>query len=146
MPTIISFLAFTFTVLSSGYSYSVTTQPNAVTFYDIAYSYPSHTIGILAHEDMAGASFYELKQGDIITLDYSRRFEVTDVLRYTATNPNSVWSSFVGVSGLAIDPVTMGQLIYNSGNTLVLQTCFDDGRGRLFIIAEPVVYRKKGVR
>jgi len=139
MPTIITFLTFAFTVLSSGYGYSVTTDPAAVTFYDIAYSYPSQTIGILAHEDLAGASFYQLKQGDIITLDYTRQFEVTDVLRYAATDPTSVWSSFVGADGIVIDPATMGQLIYNSGNALVLQTCFDDGRGRFFVIAEPYV-------
>jgi hypothetical protein len=142
MPTLISFLAFVFIVLPSQGLYSVTDKPDAVTFYTLAYGYGG-TIPLLAHEDLAGAAFMQLRTGDTITLDNSKRFTVTEILRYKASAPSSVWSGFVGEDGQGINSEELGHLIYVSGHALVLQTCTDNGAGRLFVIAEPVVVERK---
>lgn len=144
MPTLISFLVFTFVILPSQGLYSVTDRADAVTFYTLAYGYGG-TIPLIAHEDNAGAAFMQLRTGDIITLDNSKRFSVTEILRYKASAPSSVWSGFVGQDGRRIGSEDLGHFIYDNGRALVLQTCTDKGAGRLwlFVIAEPVIVEKK---
>jgi hypothetical protein len=157
MPTLIAFLSFVFTVIPSQGLYSVTSDPQSVTFYTLAYQVYG-TMGMLAHEDLAGAAFTELQAGDIITLTYPafdkrtglnkvRRLVVTDVLRYRASAPLSEWSGFVDMkTGIGIGSEDLGRVVYNSGHALVLQTCFNQSQGRLFIIANAISKREDRIR
>ena len=147
MPSLISFLAFVFFVVPSSGVYSVTSDPQAVTFYNLAYEVYG-TPGILAHADLAGAAFFELDEGDKVTLTYTDNvevFSVMDIRQYRATAPADIWSGFVNLeSGVSHGSEELGHIMYDSGNALVLQTCIErDGNenwGRLFVILEPVRY------
>jgi hypothetical protein len=147
MPTLIYFLSFVFTVLPAQGLYTVTNDPQAVTFYTLEYE-AYGTPAFLAHADKAGASFDDLTIGDEVMLVYPddarKSFVVTEFLRYRATDPMSEWSYFVDLeTGESFDSLALGRKIYKSGHGLVLQTCIEkDGNpnwGRLFVIAEPLV-------
>jgi hypothetical protein len=105
------------------------------------------TVGVLAHNYLAGASFTQIKKGDIITLVYGNgrtsTFLVTDILRYQAHTPLSPYSNFTNLDTDEFH--TAEQLfkkVYAGEYHLTLQTCIEkDGDlrwGRLFIIAVPV--------
>ncbi|MBM4428292.1 MAG: sortase [Chloroflexi bacterium] len=105
------------------------------------------TVGLLAHNYLAGASFSQLKEGDIITLVYGNgrtsSFMVTDIQSYKAQTPTSPYSNFTDLE--TNDFYTAEQLfkkVYAGEYRLTLQTCIEkDGDlswGRLFIIAKPV--------
>lgn len=105
------------------------------------------TVGLLAHNYLAGASFSQLKEGDIITLVYGNgrtsSFMVTDIQSYKAHTPTSPNSNFTDLE--TNDFYTAEQLfkkVYTGEYHLTLQTCIEkDGDlswGRLFIIAKPI--------
>jgi hypothetical protein len=105
------------------------------------------TVGLLAHNYLAGASFSQLKKGDIITLVYGNgrtsSFVVTDIQSYKAQTPTSPNSNFTDLE--TNDFYTAEQLfkkVYTGEYHLTLQTCIEkDGDlswGRLFIIAKPI--------
>jgi len=146
MPTLITFLLFAFTIVSSG-GYNVTANPQAVTYYTNAHALYNSDV-LLAHEDKAGAAFMQLKIGDEIQVtfpDRSRRFLVQDILRYTATDPLNVYSHFIDMSGNVYGSEELGKIIYTDGR-LVLQTCYDNAKGRLFVIAYPKTEKRKDAR
>jgi len=130
-----------------GNSNFVTSFPNYVTEYQAATNYG--TIGLLAHNYLAGEYFFQISPGQEIELVYSDnhtvRFIVTEIQRYQALSPNSPSSDFINlVNG---DYLTASQLfnkVYrDQSGHLVLQTCIYADKnptwGRLFIIAEPVI-------
>ena len=130
----------------TGSSNFVTSFPNYVTEYQAAANYG--TIGLLAHNYLAGEYFSQILLGQEIELVYVdnhiEKFIVTEIQRYQALSPNSPSSDFIDlVTG---DYLTASQLfnkVYrNQSGHVVLQTCIDAGEnpnwGRLFIIAEPV--------
>ena len=143
MPSIISFLAFMFVVLPSQGLYGVTSKPDAVTYYQLAHINEGADV-MLAHEDKAGAAFAELETGDTIRVGYPDRvrlYQVKELQRYTATDPQSVYSYFKR-DGLSFSSIELVALLYIP-DRLILQTCYDNARGRLFVIAEPVMIERK---
>lgn len=130
-------------ISNAGY---VSDAPDTVTEFQLAAQYNS--IGMLAHDYLAGASFSKLQPGNILALVYGdgslKYFRVYEVQRYQALTPTSPYSKFVDLS----DQVnfTTDQLFYRTyglGNsTLVLQTCISTSSipswGRLFVLARPV--------
>ena len=138
MPTLISFLIYAFSIIPSQGHYAVTTDPQAVTYYTLANQYYGADV-LLAHEEKAGAAFMTLKAGDTIRLTYPdglHRFIVAEIQRYTATAPLSAYSYFIDEAGNSYGSEELGRLIYTDGR-LVLQTCTDGAKGRLFVIAYP---------
>ena len=130
---------------AGNYNY-VTSLQNFLTEFQAASNYG--TIGLLAHNYLAGQYFFQISQGQEIELVYndnrSEKFVVTKIAKYQALSPNSPSSDFIDlVTG---DQSTASQLFKkmyrNQSGNLVLQTCiYQDGNpawGRLFIIAEPV--------
>jgi hypothetical protein len=125
----------------------VSTEDGKVTQFASASKYGS--IGLVAHNNLAGANFSLLQVGDIITLVYgdgsARNYSVTQIKQYQALSPTSPYSSFKDLD----DPSTILSVntvftkIYAVKDRLVLQTCIAkdgiDSWGRLFVIAEPVV-------
>jgi hypothetical protein len=130
----------------AGNSNFVTQSSNSVTEFKTASIYG--TVGLLAHNYLAGQYFSQISPGQEIVLVYednsTRSFVVTDIQRYQALVPNSPSSDFTDI--ITRETFTASQLfkkVYkNQTGNLVLQTCIDAYQnpswGRLFIIAEPV--------
>ena len=124
----------------------VSDQPNTLTQFRMAAQY--HTIGLLAHDYLAGASFQELQAGSELYLVYGdgrlKNYRVYEVQQFQALSPSSPYSSFIDLSDQT--KLSADQLfyrIYGLGNaTLVLQTCIStpsvSSWGRIFILARPV--------
>lgn len=130
----------------SGYAAYVSTESDKITQFGMASSYGS--IGMIAHNNLAGARFSLLQVGDTITLVYgdgsARKFTVTQIKQYQALSPTSPYSQFVSLGDSST--ITATQLFmdtYGQSGRLVLQTCISkDGVsswGRLFIIASPAL-------
>ena len=139
MPTVIAFLMFTFSIVPAQ-GYTVTQDAEAVSYYQLAHMNEGADV-LLAHDYLAGASFFELKPGDFIRVEYPagmRLYRVTEIQRYTATMPKSVHSGFIGADGVTLSSEALVKLLYVS-RRLILQTCYDDSAGRLFVITERVV-------
>ena len=129
----------------------VTPLPNYVTEFQTALNYG--TIGLLAHNYLAGRYFFQILPGQVIKLVYSdnktESFVVTQIQKYQALSPNDPSSEFIDLA--TGEQLTASQLfnkIYkNQAGHLVLQTClYADQKptwGRLFIIAEPVTQTSK---
>lgn len=104
------------------------------------------TVGLLAHNYLAGASFQNIERGNVIILVYgdgrTQTFLVEDIQRYQALQPFSPYSNFRDLDTESI--LTAEQLfnkVYRGDFHLTLQTCIEhEGNlswGRLFIIAKP---------
>lgn len=124
----------------------VSSTPDVVTFFSTASNYGS--IGLIAHNNLAGIEFFEIDLNDEISLVYGdgavRRYVVSDVREYQALSPTSPYSSFVNLAdpGHTISYRDLFFDTYGIGDRLVLQTCIANGNydswGRLFIIATPI--------
>lgn len=123
----------------------VSTDQGVVTEFSMAKKYG--VTGILAHNYLAGAAFFELETGDIIQVIYGdgtvEKYEVTEKLEYQALSPDSATSSFKDLaSGQTLSATQMFKEVYTGEEHLTLQTCIqvgsEDSWGRLFIIAEPI--------
>jgi hypothetical protein len=124
----------------------VSTQPNAITQFRMAGQFNS--IGLLAHDYLAGTVFPTLEKGSDIALVYGdgsmKYYRVYDVLRYQALSPSSPYSNFVDLSNKK--QLSAEQLFFNiygrGGSTLVFQTCISTEQvpswGRLFVLAKPI--------
>lgn len=141
MPIIIKFLTFAFIVLQTavGNPHEAIYAQNTVTQYSLA---RNGTIGILAHEENSGYSFSSLAINDIVTLEYPERvklYRVETIERYLASNPASIYSSFENIeTGQVFSAIDLGAQMYLGYDRLVLQTCYDGIKGRLFVIAYPI--------
>jgi hypothetical protein len=123
----------------------VSTNPDQVTQFGLASKYGSQAF--LAHNYLAGATFSSLSEGQIVTVVYgdgsSQQFRIESIKRYQALSPDSTQSSFVDLeSGAQLSNSDLFHTMYNSDNSVVLQTCIaKDGVstwGRLFVIAVPL--------
>jgi len=124
----------------------VTSLPDTLTEYQIASDYG--TIGLLAHNYLAGQYFFQILPGQEIELvhrDYrTERFVVTHIQQYQALVPNSPSSDFTDLAtGEYLTALQLfGKIYRNKTGTLILQTCIYADQnptwGRLFIVAEPV--------
>jgi hypothetical protein len=105
------------------------------------------TVGLLAHNYLAGAYFSRLSVGqeiDIVNGDGAiRRYAVTNIRRFQALNPTSPYSNFVDLEngGAQLSSTDLFNQIYAGGNKVVFQTCiYGNGNwswGRLFVTATP---------
>ncbi len=139
-------LAFPVLQQPAGQSGFVSTEADTVTQFAAASKYG--TIGLLAHNYLAGAHFSQLSQGELISLVYGdgrvQNYRIAAVKQYQALSPNNPYSQFVALDqpGVTLSSSDLFQQTYGLGNVLILQTCISKGSepswGRLFIIAEPV--------
>ncbi len=123
----------------------VTREKEMATQFDLAGRYG--TVGILAHNDLAGAEFARIELDQYAIVVYGdgelAYYLVSDVEKYQALSPTSTYSDFVNQDG-SNERLTANQLfkrIYSPGDRLVFQTCIEaqgnPSWGRMFIIAEP---------
>lgn len=124
----------------------VSTLDSVVTQFSTASLYGS--IGLVAHNNLAGARFSDLKVGDKLVLVYGDgtklTYEISEVDQYQALSPYSPYSNFVDVkdTSVTLSVSDMFMKIYNPDDRLILQTCIAkdgvDSWGRMFVVAEPV--------
>lgn len=138
---------FSFSVVQqpSGNASYVSTKSNTATQFSLATQYGS--IGLIAHNYLAGKSFFNLSQGQTITLTFSdgttAKYTVSGIYKYQALSPTSPYSQFVDLNNpdqvLSVDSVF--NQIYAVSGRLVLQTCISKNGvsswGRLFVVANP---------
>jgi hypothetical protein len=139
-------MSFSVVQQPAGNSAYVCTKANALTQFAAASNYGS--TGLLAHNTLAGAYFYNLKIGDVLSVIYGdgsiKLFEVSQVQMYQALDPYSPYSNFADLSnpGAILTSTELFYRTYGLGNVLVLQTCLsrngNDSWGRTFIIASPI--------
>ena len=104
------------------------------------------TIGLLAHNHLAGKSFSQLSIGQEVRLIFGdgkiESFVITEILQYQALQPTNPRGTF---RNLATDEtLTANQLferVYTGDRHITFQTCIEAGGdlswGRLFIVAVP---------
>ena len=124
----------------------VSTQPATITQFRMASQYNS--IGLLAHDFLAGSSFVNLKVGNDVALIFGdgsiKYYQIYAVQRYQALSPTSAFSNFVDLANQTM--LSAEQLFYRiyglGQSTLVFQTCISTNKvsswGRLFVLAHPV--------
>jgi hypothetical protein len=137
-------LAYNATSQNGNASY-VNENQNEVTQFALAAEYG--TQAFLAHNYLAGGAFFNLTEGQIVTLVYgdgsSADFRIQTTRRFQALSPDSTQSSFVDLeSGETLSNSELFHTVYNSDNSVVLQTCIAQDNvstwGRLFVIAVPL--------
>lgn len=129
----------------SGSAAYVSTQDDVVTQFSLASQYG--TVGILAHNYLAGLSFFELSSGQDVYVVYGNgetaHYVITEVRRFQALQPYSPYSEFIDLDTNAqYNSTNVFNEVYGESSRLVLQTCIAaegvDSWGRLFVIAELV--------
>ena len=104
--------------------------------------------GIIAHNYLAGAAFFDLEIGNIVKVVYGdgsiSQYRITDIQEYQALSPNSATSEFKDLeTDVQISATQLFKRVYTGEHHLTLQTCIqvgpEDSWGRLFVIADPVV-------
>jgi hypothetical protein len=103
-------------------------------------------VGLLAHNHLAGRSFFGLRAGQEIRLVYGsghvEYFVVKEILKFQALQPNSPYSSFKNLDkDETLTAEQMFKRVYLGERHVTFQTCIEaDGNlswGRLFVIAVP---------
>jgi hypothetical protein len=128
----------------AGYPYYVSNHDGEATQFGMASQYGN--IGLLAHNTLSGTFFARLSIGQHVRLVYGdgrvENFVVESILRFQATDPESVSSSFRNLG--RNETLSAGDMFlraYAGERHLVFQTCIEmNGNaswGRLFIIAQP---------
>ncbi len=129
-----------------GHGSFLSNETDKVTQFRMASQYG--TTGLLAHNYLAGASFFDLEVGDEVRLVYGdgrvEFFVVHEILPYQALQPNSPYSSFRHLETDEVLSVEqMFKRVFFSDGNITFQTCIEqDGNlswGRLFVIAIPKV-------
>lgn len=124
--------------------YYVSNRNGEITQFAMASRYGS--TGLLAHNTLAGKSFAELAIGQEVQLVFGdgrvEYFEIEQILRFQALEPESVSSSFRNLD--RNETLSSGEMFnraYVGENRLVFQTCIEaNGNvswGRLFAVAMP---------
>ena len=123
----------------------VSTAPDVITQFSMAARY--RTVGLLAHNNLAGAQFSKLHPMQLIHLIYGdgsiQTYIITAIHRYQALYPESPVSNFVDLDhpDQQISALSLFNRTYAMNDRLVFQTCIakngEDAWGRLFIIAIP---------
>jgi len=125
-------------------TYFVSSRNGEVTQFAMASRYGS--IGLLAHNTLSGRAFSNLEVGQEVQLVFGdgrvEHFEVREILRFQALEPESVSSSFRNLDrNETLSAAEMFNRAYVGEGRLVFQTCIEaDGNvswGRLFVIAVP---------
>lgn len=129
----------------SGSAAYVSSDDGVLTQFSMSSSFG--TVGILAHNFLAGVSFFDLVPDQDIFVVYGNgstaRYIVRQIRQFQAMQPNSPYSSFVDLnSNTTYSSTEVFYEVYGNQDNLVLQTCIAangiDSWGRLFVIAERV--------
>jgi len=121
----------------------VSSLPNTATYFGMVRSITGNT-GLLAHNYLAGAYFFNLRSGQLVTLIYgdgtTDEYIVSNAQEFQAVSPNSPTSNFISLSsGETLSSTDLFYRVYGGGTRTTFQTCIaqgnEDSWGRLFVIA-----------
>jgi hypothetical protein len=121
----------------------VSTINNTATYFAMVNQVTGNT-GLLAHNYLAGAYFYDLQPGQLVTLIYgdgrTEEYVVSNSEQYQALSPNSPTSNFVSLdSGETLSSTDLFYRVFGGDTRLTFQTCIAQGNesswGRLFVIS-----------
>lgn len=121
----------------------VSTIPNTATYFAMVRSVTGNT-GLLAHNYLAGAYFFDLTPGQLVTLIYgdgsTDEYVVSSAEEFQALSPSSPTSNFVSLSsGETLSSTDLFYRVFGGGTRTTFQTCIaqgnEDSWGRLFVIA-----------
>ncbi len=122
----------------------VSPMKKVVTQFTLASRFGS--IGLLAHNYLAGESFSLLTEGQQFYLIYgdgrASTFMIMEILRYRAIDSTNARSEFVNLENGELEiAAEVFTEIYNRPGQVIFQTCIsadeDPSWGRLFVIAQP---------
>jgi hypothetical protein len=121
----------------------VSSADDAVTQFGLAMQYG--TIGLLAHNYLAGESFFDLRVGTPIAVVYGDgamgHYVVVEIERYRALRPSSPYSDFLPLDGQggSLSSTELFYHTYAGDGELVFQTCIaangNPSWGRYFVTA-----------
>ncbi|HET6822500.1 MAG TPA: hypothetical protein VFH34_07610 [Anaerolineales bacterium] len=103
-------------------------------------------VGLLAHNHLSGSDFSNLAVGQEVRLVYGNGtveyFEITQVLKFEALEPNNPYSSFRDLSNDEFLTATqLFKKVYGGERHVTFQTCIANAEslswGRLFVLATP---------
>lgn len=126
--------------------YYVSSESDLVTEFGLAREHNS--IGLLAHNNLAGNSFKYLKLGQEIYIveknGKTERYTVSAIYRFQALESSETGSHFVDLkSGKTLTASDVFTQMYTGAPHLTFQTCIyakgNASWGRLFVIATPVL-------
>jgi hypothetical protein len=109
-------------------------------------SIPYGVIGLLAHDNLAGENFINLKSGQEVRIIYGdgkiSYYTIISINQYKATDSHSTTSNFTDLNtGTIYTAAQIFIMYYQGGDQVTFQTCISqDGNlswGRLFITASP---------
>lgn len=122
----------------------VSTDEDTLTQFELASRYGS--VGLLAHNYLAGKNFFLLGEGHVFYLIYGdgnlEAFIVTSLVRAQALEPRSISSDFIDLdTGDLLTAPKLFYRVYDQPGKVILQTCINahgnSSWGRLFVVAEP---------
>lgn len=117
---------------------------NTLTQFGLASRYGS--IGLLAHNSVAGKNYFLLEDGQIFYLVYGdgslKAFHVTRLMHAQALDPQNIRSHFIDLDeGGILSADRLFNEVYDRPGNVIFQTCIEangeSSWGRLFVIAEP---------
>jgi hypothetical protein len=122
----------------------ISNEAEAVTQFGMASGFG--VTGLLAHNYLAGARFFELASGQPVNIVFgdgaTKTYLVDRVQRYRALQPYSPYSDFIDLdTGARLSATDLFLRVYVGLDHVTFQTCIEiDGNpsgGRLFVIATP---------
>ena len=142
---------FALPIVQQTYAAEVSRMDETVTQFSMAQTYG--VVGLLAHNNLSGAQFFDLMVGQPVSLVYGdgriENFVVARVLRFQATIPESAQSQFINLdTGKGTDAEGLFRQVYMGSRHVTFQTCIENegnsSWGRLFVIAEPAASASVG--
>ncbi len=139
-------LAFAIAQQPAGNSNFISREKRTVTLFRMAAQFGA--IGLVAHNYLAGALFFDLSENQSIDIIYGdgsvRRYCVARIRRFRALEPTDPFSPLVDLDDheSVLSSSAVFEQIYAHADRVVLQTCIgQDGDllwGRMFVIALPL--------
>jgi len=124
----------------------ISSDPQEITQFGKAMDYGS--IGLLAHNTLAGAQFMEMSMNQVFAIVYGNGdvayYQIHELQQFRAIQPDDPYSDFINIGNSTegiIESEDVYKRIYGPGNRVVFQTCIEAENnpnwGRAFIIAAP---------
>ena len=113
----------------------VTDSPETLTLVDAGALY------VLAHDHLAGQYIAGLEVGDEVVVQLQTgqvAYTVTDIERFVAVDPYNPYGNLIDRDGYELSSTQIYWMLTGDEDRLVMQTCFDNSRGRVFVIAERI--------
>jgi hypothetical protein len=123
-------------------------KPVTLTHFRLAAHYG--TIGLIAHNSLAGAAFFDLKLGELINVIYQSQnkvsFQIRSIRSFQALSPSRTDSVFIDLeNGSRYTASDLFLEIYGADASLVFQTCLERNGlrtwGRFFVLADQIPHK-----